>query len=280
MRSRSAMTSTAPTFLYGTAWKEEQTEWLVRQALQAGFRGIDTANQRRHYFEAGVGSAIAAAIADGIVQRDELFLQTKFTYVDGQDHRLPYDGAAAVSTQVAQSFASSLDHLQVERIDSYVLHGPSRGRGLGAVDLQAWQAMEDVHRAGRTRHLGISNVALDQLEELWERATVRPTFVQNRCFAATGWDRQIRRFCKDHDVVYQGFSLLTANVNELRRPAMRPIVERTQKTVAQVVFRFSLQIGIVPLTGTTDPHHMREDLDIQSFELSEDEVATIERIAG
>ncbi len=67
-----------PDFLYGTAWKEGRTAGLVEQALRAGFRGIDTANQRRHYFEAGVGEGLAAAYRAGIVKREELFLQTKF----------------------------------------------------------------------------------------------------------------------------------------------------------------------------------------------------------
>src|SRR5919106_6346039 len=114
---------TVPRFIYGTAWKENETERLTRLALEAGYRGIDTANQRRHYFEAGVGAAVARAIADGLLQRADLFLQTKFTYVDGQDHRLPYDPNADIATQVRQSFASSLEHLQVDSIDSYVLHG-------------------------------------------------------------------------------------------------------------------------------------------------------------
>ena len=82
-----------PRFMYGTAWKEHRTEGLTRLALEVGFRGIDTANQRQHYFEAGVGAAIAAA---GIA-RDELFLQTKFTDVRGQDHRLPYDPDAPLA---------------------------------------------------------------------------------------------------------------------------------------------------------------------------------------
>jgi diketogulonate reductase-like aldo/keto reductase len=276
----SADDRTMPTFIYGTAWKEDETERLVRLALEAGFRGIDTANQRRHYCEAGVGTAIAGAVADGIVRRDELFLQTKFTYADGQDHRLPYEKSAPVAMQVRQSLASSLEHLQVKRIDSYVLHGPSRRRGLGAIDLQAWQAMEELQRGGSTDHLGISNVALDQLAELWERATVRPAFVQNRCFAATGWDRHVRAFCRERGIIYQGFSLLTANVNELRHSAFSSIVERTNKTPAQVVFRFALQAGMLPLTGTTDPDHMREDLDIQGFELSDKDVQVIENIAA
>src|SRR5205823_2090771 len=100
-----------PRLLYGTAWKEDQTRPLTELAIKAGFRGIDTANQRRHYHEAAVGEAVAAAIAGGIVRRDDLFLQTKFTFRDGQDHRLTYDPEAPIATQVAQSFASSLDHL-------------------------------------------------------------------------------------------------------------------------------------------------------------------------
>ena len=85
-----------PALMYGTAWKEERTESLVRQALAAGFTAIDTANQRKHYHEAGVGAALAAS---GMA-RGDLFLQTKFTYVRGQDHRLPYDPKADIGTQV------------------------------------------------------------------------------------------------------------------------------------------------------------------------------------
>src|SRR5262245_62846944 len=167
-----------PRFLYGTAWKENQTQPLVELALKLGFRGIDTANQRKHYHEAAVGEAVAAAIARGLVGRDDLFLQTKFTFRDGQDHRLPYDPKASIAVQVEQSFQSSLEHLHVERIDSYVLHGPSRRSGLGADDWAAWRAMEAIHASGRVRVLGVSNVGLDQLQLLCASARVRPRFVQ------------------------------------------------------------------------------------------------------
>src|SRR5262245_7712637 len=119
-----------PGFLYGTAWKEDETRRLTELALRQGFRGIDTANQRRHYHEAAVGQAVAAAVAGGLVARDDLFLQTKFTFRPGQDHRLPYDPAAPVRVQVEQSFASSLEHLGVGGIDCYLLHGPSQRVGL------------------------------------------------------------------------------------------------------------------------------------------------------
>lgn len=269
-----------PPFLYGTAWKEEETERLTRLAIEAGFRGVDTANQRKHYFEAGAGAAVASAIADGVVAREEVFLQTKFTYRNGQDHRLPYDPDAPPREQVRQSFASSLEHLRVTTIDSYVLHGPSRRRGLGDVDREVWRAMEELHAAGSATRLGISNVALDQLEELLAFAAVPPSFVQNRCYARTRWDAEVRAVCRANGIVYQGFSLLTANAAELRSAPFRELVARVRRTPAQVVFRFARQVGMLPLTGTTDPAHMREDLAIDDFELSAADVAAIEHIAG
>lgn len=264
-----------PRFLYGTAWKEADTERLTALAIQHGFRGIDTANQRKHYDEAAVGRAMQTAIAAGRVNRDDLFLQTKFTFRDGQDHRLPYDPTAPIAEQVAQSFASSLEHLGTQTLDSYVLHGPSRSRGLGLADWEAWRAMEALHQAGRVRLLGVSNVSLDQLRELCQAARVRPRFVQNRCYARRGWDREVRAFCTLNGLVYQGFSLLTANRLVLADPELGRIAGRHGRTAAQVVFRFALEVGMVPLTGTSDPTHMAADLDVFGYRLSPDEVARI-----
>ncbi len=268
-----------PRFLYGTAWKEDATQRLTELALHQGFRGIDTANQRRHYHEAAVGQAIAAAIRSGLVARDDLFVQTKFTLRRGQDHRLPYDPHAAITHQVEQSFASSLEHLGIEVIDSYVLHGPTQRTGLAAADWEAWRAMETIHDSGRARLLGVSNVSLEQLQRLCEKARVRPLFVQNRCYAVQGWDRAVREFCVANGVVYQGFSLLTANREVLAHPEMVRIAQRHGRAVSQVVFRFALEVGMVPLTGTSDAEHMRADLEVFDFRLAPEEVARIERLA-
>src|SRR5262245_21157428 len=248
-----------PRFLYGTAWKEDDTRRLTELALRQGFRGIDTANQRRHYHEAGVGAAVRASIASGLVTRADLFLQTKFTFQPGQDHRLPYDPNSPIAQQVEQSFASSLEHLGVETIDSYALHGPSQRSGLGPADWEAWRAMEAIHAGGRARLLGVSNVTLEQLQGLCRQARVRPRFVQNRCYATQGWDRRVREYCAANGLVYQGFSLLTANRQVLAHPELARIAGRHGRTAAQVVFRFALDADMVPLTGTTDPDHMRED---------------------
>src|SRR5580693_1287100 len=194
-----------PDFLYGTAWKEERTPALVELALRAGFRGIDTANQRRHYFEAGVGQGLAAAYGAGVVTRADLFLQTKFTYRPGQDHRLPYDPAASLSVQVAQSLASSLEHLGTDYVDSYVLHGPSTNYDWAEDDAEVWGAMTRERDAGRTRLLGVSNISLQQLEQMESAHSEAPAFVQNRCFARLGWDREVRVFCRERKIIYQGF---------------------------------------------------------------------------
>ncbi len=267
-----------PRFIYGTAWKEEQTARLAQLAIEQGFRGIDTANQRRHYHEAGVGQAIGEAIRGGLVAREELFIQTKFTFRDGQDHRLPYDPSAPIPAQVEQSFASSLEHLGVESIDSLVLHGPSQRAGLGHADWAAWHAMEAIHDSGRVRLLGVSNVTLEQLDRLCQEARVRPRLVQNRCFAVLGWDSTIRRYCSANGMTYQGFSLLTANREVLSSLQVSRIAERRDKTPSQIIFRFALEVGMIPLTGTTDPTHMREDLDVFDFQLDQEETATIERL--
>jgi diketogulonate reductase-like aldo/keto reductase len=268
-----------PSFMYGTAWKEASTAELTRLALDAGFRAIDTANQRKHYFEAAVGEAVARWIGDGGGRREELFLQSKFTSVDGQDHRLPYDRRAPVAEQVAQSFASSLEHLQTSYLDSLVLHGPSLRDRLSDEDWEVWRAMCALQAAGRTRLVGVSNVSPPQVAELCTHGPIKPAFVQNRCYARTGWDREVRALCTQHGVVYQGFSLLTANRAALASPAVHRAAARLAKTPAQVTFRFALQVGMMPLTGTSDPRHMREDLESFDLALSDDEVQAIERIA-
>jgi diketogulonate reductase-like aldo/keto reductase len=269
-----------PDFLYGTAWKEDRTPALTELALRTGFRGIDTANQRRHYVEAGVGQGLAAAYRAGVVTRAELFLQTKFTYVGGQDHRLPYDPAADLSVQVAQSMASSLEHLGTDHVDSYVLHGPASGRGWSDADAEVWAAMVTQRDRGRTRLLGVSNVALRHLQMMDADGAELPRFVQNRCFARLGWDRQVRAFCAERGIVYQGFSLLTANPEVLHHPLVGGIASRLGATPAQVVFRFAQAVGMLPLTGTSDATHMRQDLASRALTLSADEVLAIESLAG
>jgi diketogulonate reductase-like aldo/keto reductase len=212
--------------------------------------------------------------------REDIFLQTKFTYQRGQDHRLPYDPAATLSAQVAQSMASSLEHLGTDYVDSYVLHGPSSGYDWTDADAEVWEAMIKERNAGRTRLLGVSNVSLRHLEQIVAAHDESPAFVQNRCYARLGWDRDIRTFCRERKITYQGFSLLTANVEVLKHPLIAGSAAQLNATPAQVIFAFAREVGMLPLTGTSDAEHMKEDLASANLKLSAETVQAIESLVG
>ncbi|MHA2365614.1 MAG: aldo/keto reductase family protein [Candidatus Hodarchaeales archaeon] len=265
--------------MYGTAWKEDKTESLTLQALQAGFNAIDTANQRKHYYEEGVGKAIKSFIALTNTKRQDLFIQTKFTYKEGQDHRLPYNPKAEPATQVRQSFQSSLDHLKTDYIDSYVLHGPSTRFGLSKRDWETWKAMEVLVEEGVVNQLGISNCTAEQLNLLLEHVEIKPSYVQNRCFARLGWDKEVRDICIRNNVVYQGFSLLTANREVLAHAQVIAISKNLDKTVPQIIFSFARQMGMLPLTGTSNKIHMDQDLESVKIQLSQDQLNFIENVS-
>lgn len=264
-----------PYFIYGTAWKEEKTTDLVTTAIHSGFKAIDTANQAKHYSEPLVGEALKKLAAEGF-KREELWLQSKFTSVGGQDDRLPYDPNESLTTQVKQSFASSLEHLHTDYLDSYLLHGPYNYPSLGDEDFEVWQAIEDLYNLGSAKAIGISNVNYGQLETLIQESKIKPMMVQNRCYAQTNWDKKVRELCKTHNIHYQGFSLLTANPHIVNSEFVAKLAEKYQVIPAQIIFRFSSQIGMIPLTGTSNQQHMQLDLDINGFQLSDEEMEMIE----
>lgn len=265
--------------IYGTAWKEDRTEGLVTLALEAGFRHFDTANQRKHYFEEGVGRALAAAITSKKVSRSELFIQTKFTYVRGQDHRLPYNEHAPIAEQVRQSFASSLEHLKTDYIDSYLIHGPERSEVLTKTDWTVWGVMEELFDEGKIKHLGISNVGSAQLEELIKTARIKPTYVQNRCYPSVQWNRSVREVCKRYGVSYQAFNLIV-DPQVWKSPEVKAIADRLGATIAQVAYRYAFQAGMIPMTGTTKQAHMKQALLGLDLQLNTAEMSQIEHLNG
>jgi len=140
--------------------------------------------------------------------------------------------------------------------------------------------MEMIQQSGRARLLGISNVTLKQVRDLCREAHIRPRFVQNRCYADRGWDRDVRKFCATNGLVYQGFSLLTANRKVMAHPELIRIAAHHGRTVSQIIFRFALDVGMFPLTGTTDVSYMRSDLEVLDFCLDLQEIERIERLGG
>ena len=267
-----------PKIIYGTAWKKADTGRLVELAIRQGFRGIDTACQPKHYDEAGVGVGVAASLTSGLA-RGHLYLQTKFTSVDGQDpQRIPYDPTAPLPQQVAQSFAASLRNLQTDYLDCLILHSPLPTAKL---TLEAWRACESLVDNRGVRQLGISNCyAPAELDRLWQQARIKPAVVQNRFYADTGYDRDIRAFCGQHRIVYQSFWTLTANPQVLAHATLTALAASQRRTPAQVLFRYLTQSDIVPLTGTHSEQHMREDLSIFEFDLSAADCRAVSSLFG
>ncbi|MDD2762141.1 MAG: aldo/keto reductase, partial [Methylomonas sp.] len=212
-----------------------------------------------------------------LLKREQIYLQSKFTPLSGQDPlQIPYDPDASLSDQVIQSFDCSLKNLQTDYLDGLVLHSPlSDKKQL----LQVWRAMETIAGRGAVRQLGISNCYEPELfEYLYDQAILKPAVLQNRFYADTGYDKNLRTFCRQHGVIYQSFWTLTANPQIVEAQLIEHLAGKYQRTPAQIWFRYLTQIGIVPLTGTTSVAHMRQDLAIFQFTLAAGDCAEIEQL--
>ncbi|WP_419769524.1 MAG: aldo/keto reductase family protein [Candidatus Marinarcus sp.] len=265
-----------PKLLYGTAWKKEQTATLVELAIKSGFRGIDTAAQPKHYNEKLVGVALNNLFAQGYT-RESLFIETKFTPKEGQDRQnIPYNPNDALEKQVLDSFEMSKKNLQTSYVDSYILHSPL----FPFSNLQkVWRAMESIYIQGEAKQLGISNCYdLSTLEKLYDFATIKPSVLQNRFYADSNYDVQIRDWCQQKGIIYLAFWTLTANPHILAHEIMLLLAKKYQKTPAQIFYRYLTQNNIVPLIGTTSPKHMKEDVSVFEFELENRELQHIEQL--
>ena len=266
-----------PPIIYGTAWKKDCTRQLVLKALRAGFRGIDTACQPRHYREELVGAGVADALAEGVIRsRSEVYLQTKFTPLSGQDPAsCPYDKRATVEEQVSESVATSLKNLRTDYIDALILHSPLASH---TETLRAWRQMEKHVAAGDVCSLGISNCYdVSALASLFAASHVKPKVVQNRFYADSGYDQEVRRFCSENCVTYQSFWTLTANKKLLSTSsAVGDPAERHNCTREQAWLAFVRALGCVPLSGTTTELHMAQDLELP--ELTDAEVKRLSKL--
>lgn len=288
-------TSAIPRLVYGTAWKKDRTPSLVSTALAAGFRGIDTAAQAKHYREDLVGAGLRDFLRSHPVQRAELYIQTKYSPSQRHDPSLtplPYDPSDSLEDQVSSSVATSLRNLtpfdvspasppsQEQQDDLYldalVLHSPLAS---DEQTLRAWRAMES-HVPHPVRRLGISNVTLPELEFLWEHAQVKPAVVQNRFYprdeGAGPYAQDVRRFCEERGVVFQSFWTLTGNPGLVSSAVVRGVRDevnewarggsaagnRAEVSSEVVVYALVMALGrTCVLDGTTDEGRMRGDLE-------------------
>jgi diketogulonate reductase-like aldo/keto reductase len=262
------VTNGKPFLVYGTAWKKENTARFVSEAVHAGFRFIDTACQPKHYNEAGVGDGWSAAAIELGLERSDIFLQTKFTPYPGQDpNNVPYDPSAPIEEQVRTSLQVSLKNLRTEYLDSLVMHSP-----MDTIEdtMKAWRVMESFVDAGKVKRLGMSNTYdYQKFTTIYQQARIKPSVLQNRFYADSNFDTELRKFCKEHGIWYQSFWTLTANRHALALPEVKQLAEQKGLTPQTYMFAFLMSLGYVtPLSGTTSTKHMAED------------VAVAERIQG
>ncbi|ORY89671.1 Aldo/keto reductase [Leucosporidium creatinivorum] len=256
-----------PAMLYGTAWKAANTTALVVQAVREGFRGIDTACQPKHYRQELVGEALQTLSRDHGIPREEIWLQTKFTSLDGQDlsKPIPYDKNAPLATQVQQSFATSLQQLGTSYIDSLVMHSPMRTK---QDNLIVWKEFEALVKEGKVHQLGISNIYdPDLLRWAFETFDIKPSVVQNRfCEEHLHYCGPILALCEQYGAKFQSFWTLSANPTLLASPPLRSLASQQSLTPPQALYKLLIQSSrfdegrIVPLNGTTSLKHMKEDL--------------------
>jgi len=268
-----------PRFIYGTAWKKENTTKLVIKALHKGFRGIDTACQPKHYREDLVGEAIQQFLKETGMKREDLFIQTKFTAISGQDpNNIPYDPKAPLAEQVKQSFEKSLQNLRTDYLDSLLLHSPLSS---ASDTMVVWRVFEELRNQRKVRVIGISNqYSFAGLKKLFNDATIKPEIIQNRFYKKSNYDPDIRAFCLKKGLWYQSFWTLTANPHILDTPYVLTLAKEKDKTPAQIFFRFVMKLGMVPLTGTSSEEHMQQDLEVGmlQFDLLPEEVQQISEL--
>jgi len=272
--------SLTPKIIYGTAWKKERTTALVVSAVLSGFRAIDTAGQPLHYREDFVGTALLKLQKEHNINRQQLFLQTKFTPIDGQDTTkpIPYNPHDTISQQITTSCQKSLTNLHTTYIDSYLLHSP-----FPTIEqtLEAWHTLMKLQDEGKVRMIGMSNTYDVKILAALQKAR-KVQVVQNRWYERNNWDKQVFNYCQQHEIIYQSFWTLSGSPSLVGSTAIARIAEDSGLTPEQTVLRLAQLRGVVPLSGTTDECHMRQDLEIENGSLkgSESTWEEVKQIMG
>jgi diketogulonate reductase-like aldo/keto reductase len=233
----------------------------------SGFKAIDTACQPKHYREDLVGDAVQELQEKHGIKRGDLFLQTKYTPVGGQDltKPIPYNPNDTIPEQINSSFQRSLSNLRTTYLDSYLLHSP-----LDTLErtLEAWKALKALQTEGKVHKIGLSNIYdVVLLKALEEEGRVQ--VVQNRWYEGNQWDRDVCRYCRENGIQYQSFWTLSGSPRLLAHPALLAVVADAGCTAPQGLLRFAQLEGITPLSGTTNETHMEEDVAAQNITFSD-----------
>lgn len=275
--AQSILQAQKPYLLYGTAWKKDETSRLVSEAVHSGFRFIDTACQPKHYNEAGVGDGWVQAAKELGLSRSDLFLQTKFTPIDGQDPtHVPYNKHDDLEEQVKQSVQVSLENLKTTYIDSLVLHSPLR---TDDDTMRVWRVLESFVDDGVINQLGISNCYdIRRFRFIYDNSRVKPKVLQNRFYADSHFDIDLREFCRKFGIRYQSFWTLTGNRHALNTKEIKEMAEEKNLSPQTLMYAFMMTLDHTPLSGTTNKQHMMEDVAVMERVQNDEEILSSDEI--
>jgi 2,5-diketo-D-gluconate reductase A len=231
----------------------ERTQAVVEEALEAGYRHVDTAAAYRN--ERGVGAALAAS---GL-PREDVFVTTKLW-----NSEQGYDSAL-------RAFDASLERLGLDHVDLYLIHWPLPAAGLFP---ETWRAFERIHDEGRARTIGVSNFRVEDLEKLRSEAEAMPTINQIELHPRLQ-QAELRAFHEQHGILTEAWSPLAKGGDLLQDATLGAIAQAHGKTVAQVILRWHVQLGNVVIPKSVTPERIRSNIEVFDFALSEDQMAQI-----
>ena len=248
-----------PQLGYGV-WQvpNEEATPAVKQALNAGYRSIDTATIYGN--ESGVGKALAASN----ISREDLFITTKVWNADqGYDNTL-------------KAFDTSLEKLGLDYVDLYLIHWPTP---MYNTYVETYKALEKLYKDGRTKAIGVCNFDIDHLQRILDECTVTPAVNQVECHPYLQ-QKELKKFCEEHNIFLEAYSPLMNGKTVLQDEIIKKIAIQYEKTPAQVILRWHLQSNSIVIPKTVTPSRMEENINVFDFELSEadmDQIAELDR---
>jgi 2,5-diketo-D-gluconate reductase A len=239
--------NTMPIIGLGTWQLNEDTSATIRHAIDAGYRMIDTSS------DYGTQPGVGGAVRGSNVTREDLFIVTKIEEIDDA-----YNAAKDYVHEMGLDYA-----------DLILIHRPPRD----GTSVKLWQGLIRARDEGITHDIGVSNYSIDQLQELIGETGETPTVNQIE-WSPFGHKVQMLEYCRDNEIIIQAYSPLT-RTQELDEPRLVKIAQKYNKSPAQILIRWNIQLGVVPLPKANSWQHIEENIDVFNFEISEEDMATL-----